>query len=114
MSRTKYNVSSILVQGMWYLVSPTKYNKLRSKFDTSPGGVVSCVTHHTSTVFLQQNETKQQTTDFFFSWTVRDAQDGGKAGDAGEMKRPVMIHRAMLGSLERMIAVLTEHYGGKW
>lgn len=32
----------------------------------------------------------------------------------GEMKRPVMIHRAMLGSLERMIAVLTEHYGGKW
>eukprot|EP00752_Nemacystus_decipiens_P007942 g7095.t1 len=38
----------------------------------------------------------------------------GKAGDAGEVKRPVMIHRAMLGSLERMIAVLTEHYGGKW
>ncbi|CAM9771059.1 unnamed protein product [Sphacelaria rigidula] len=30
------------------------------------------------------------------------------------MKRPVMVHRAMLGSLERMIAVLTEHYGGKW
>lgn len=30
------------------------------------------------------------------------------------VKRPVMIHRAMLGSLERMIAVLTEHYGGKW
>lgn len=39
---------------------------------------------------------------------------GGKAGEAGEVKRPVMIHRAMLGSLERMIAVLTEHYGGKW
>jgi threonyl-tRNA synthetase len=28
--------------------------------------------------------------------------------------RPVMVHRAMLGSLERMIAVLTEHYGGRW
>ena len=37
----------------------------------------------------------------------------GKA-EMGEMKRPVMIHRAMLGSVERMIAVLTEHYGGKW
>ena len=25
-----------------------------------------------------------------------------------------MIHRAMLGSVERMFAVLCEHYGGKW
>jgi len=28
--------------------------------------------------------------------------------------RPVVIHRAVLGSVERCIAVLTEHYGGKW
>jgi len=28
--------------------------------------------------------------------------------------RPVMIHRAILGSVERMIAILTEHYAGKW
>ena len=25
-----------------------------------------------------------------------------------------MVHRAMLGSVERMAAVLTEHWGGKW
>lgn len=25
-----------------------------------------------------------------------------------------MIHRAILGSVERMVAVLTENYGGKW
>ena len=25
-----------------------------------------------------------------------------------------MIHRAVLGSVERMIAILTEHYAGKW
>merc|ERR1711871_553012 len=31
-----------------------------------------------------------------------------------ETLRPVMIHRAMLGSVERMTAVLTEHWGGKW
>jgi len=31
-----------------------------------------------------------------------------------EFARPVMIHRAMLGSVERMFAVLCEHYGGKW
>ena len=28
-------------------------------------------------------------------------------------ERPVIIHRAILGSLERMIAILTEHYAGK-
>ena len=30
------------------------------------------------------------------------------------MERPVMVHRAMLGSVERMFAILTEHFGGKW
>jgi len=31
-----------------------------------------------------------------------------------EFARPVMVHRAMLGSVERMFAVLCEHFGGKW
>ncbi|KAJ8335006.1 hypothetical protein SKAU_G00406450 [Synaphobranchus kaupii] len=35
-------------------------------------------------------------------------------GADGEMYRPVMIHRAVLGSLERMIAILAENFGGKW
>jgi len=34
--------------------------------------------------------------------------------EKGEKKHPVMIHRAILGSVERMIAVLTESFGGKW
>merc|ERR1712223_165618 len=34
--------------------------------------------------------------------------------DKGEKQNPVMIHRAILGSVERMIAVLTENFGGKW
>lgn len=34
--------------------------------------------------------------------------------DSEERKRPVIIHRAILGSVERMIAVLTESCGGKW
>merc|ERR1711997_148239 len=29
-------------------------------------------------------------------------------------KRPVIIHRAILGSVERMFAVLLESYAGKW
>ncbi|XP_050165392.1 threonine--tRNA ligase 1, cytoplasmic-like isoform X2 [Myiozetetes cayanensis] len=36
----------------------------------------------------------------------------GKDGD--DKKRPVIIHRAILGSVERMIAILAENYGGKW
>ncbi|KAJ3393293.1 hypothetical protein HDU92_007854 [Lobulomyces angularis] len=32
----------------------------------------------------------------------------------GSLKRPVMIHRAILGSMERMIAILTENYNGKF
>jgi threonyl-tRNA synthetase len=30
----------------------------------------------------------------------------------GSRKRPVMIHRALLGSIERFVAVLVEHYAG--
>ncbi|KAM6943537.1 threonine--tRNA ligase 1, cytoplasmic [Xenentodon cancila] len=36
----------------------------------------------------------------------------GKDGD--DKDRPVIIHRAILGSVERMIAILTENYAGKW
>ncbi|KAJ1731312.1 hypothetical protein LPJ61_002596 [Coemansia biformis] len=35
-------------------------------------------------------------------------------GPDGKQHRPVMIHRAVLGSMERMLAVLIEHWGGKW
>jgi threonyl-tRNA synthetase len=31
-----------------------------------------------------------------------------------EYARPVIIHRAILGSVERMIAILTENFAGKW
>jgi threonyl-tRNA synthetase len=34
--------------------------------------------------------------------------------EKGDKKRPVIIHRAILGSVERMIAILCENYGGKW
>ncbi|XP_029430627.1 threonine--tRNA ligase 2, cytoplasmic-like isoform X2 [Rhinatrema bivittatum] len=34
--------------------------------------------------------------------------------DGDDKKRPVIIHRAILGSVERMIAILSENYGGKW
>lgn len=33
--------------------------------------------------------------------------------DAGERQRPVMLHRALFGSLERFTGILLEHYSGK-
>jgi threonyl-tRNA synthetase len=38
----------------------------------------------------------------------------GLKEEGKQFARPVMVHRAMLGSVERMFAVLCEHYGGKW
>jgi threonyl-tRNA synthetase len=32
--------------------------------------------------------------------------------DQGKIRQPIMIHRALLGSLERFFGVLIEHYGG--
>lgn len=34
--------------------------------------------------------------------------------EAGEKIRPVILHRAILGSIERQMAILTENCGGKW
>ncbi|XP_044086450.1 threonine--tRNA ligase 2, cytoplasmic [Neovison vison] len=34
--------------------------------------------------------------------------------DGDDKRNPVIIHRAVLGSVERMIAILSENYAGKW
>ena len=40
--------------------------------------------------------------------------DIGKKELTPGCSRPVMIHRAIYGSFERFIAILTEHFAGKW
>jgi threonyl-tRNA synthetase len=39
--------------------------------------------------------------------------DATYIGEDGEKHRPVMLHRAILGSFERFIGILIEHYAGK-
>ena len=34
--------------------------------------------------------------------------------EKGQKQRPIMIHRALLGSLERFLGILIEHYGGEF
>ena len=52
---------------------------------------------------------------FFSSWKARvTTLLFSNSGEGDEKQRPVIIHRAILGSVERMIAILTESFGGKW
>jgi threonyl-tRNA synthetase len=39
--------------------------------------------------------------------------DASYVGEDGDKHRPVMLHRAILGSFERFIGVLIEHYAGR-
>jgi len=39
--------------------------------------------------------------------------DANYVGEDGEKHRPVMLHRAILGSFERFLGVLIEHYAGR-
>ncbi len=39
--------------------------------------------------------------------------DAAYIGEDGEKHRPVMLHRAILGTFERFIGILIEHYAGK-
>lgn len=36
------------------------------------------------------------------------------SAEDGTKKRPVIIHRAILGSIERFVAIITENFAGKW
>lgn len=40
--------------------------------------------------------------------------DASYIGEDGKKHRPVMLHRAILGTFERFIAIFIEHYGGKF
>jgi len=49
---------------------------------------------------------KDEYDDEEFKWEEHHIKHG--------FRRPVIIHRAILGSVERFSAILIEHLGGKW
>lgn len=53
-----------------------------------------------------------QMTTVQFDWNLPERFDMSFVDSDGKEKRPYMIHRALLGSLERFFGVLIEHYGG--
>ncbi len=46
-------------------------------------------------------------------FVLPDRLDAEYVGDDGERRRPVMLHRAILGSLERWIGIIIEQYSGR-
>jgi len=49
-----------------------------------------------------------------FDFNLPERFDLNYTGEDGCDHRPYMVHRALLGSIERFFAVLVEHYGGKF
>lgn len=47
-----------------------------------------------------------------FDFNEPELFDMAYIGEDGQQHRPLMIHRALLGSVERFMGVLIEHYGG--
>lgn len=47
-----------------------------------------------------------------FDFNLPDRFDLTYVGEDGKQHRPYMIHRALLGSMERFMGMLVEHYGG--
>ena len=55
-----------------------------------------------------------QCTTIQFDFNLPDKFDMAYIGEDGKHHRPYMIHRALLGSMERFFAVLLEHCGGNY
>jgi threonyl-tRNA synthetase len=53
-----------------------------------------------------------QLTTIQFDFNLPERFDMTYVGEDGQEHRPYMVHRALLGSLERFFGVLVEHYGG--
>jgi threonyl-tRNA synthetase len=53
-----------------------------------------------------------QCTTIQFDFNLPERFDLAFVGDDGRERRPYMVHRALLGSMERFLGVLIEHYGG--
>jgi threonyl-tRNA synthetase len=55
-----------------------------------------------------------QMTTIQFDFNMSERFEMTFVGDDGQKHRPYMVHRALLGSMERFIGILIEHYEGKF
>lgn len=55
-----------------------------------------------------------QMTTIQFDFNLPERFDMYYIGEDGQKHRPYMVHRALLGSIERFVGILIEHYAGKF
>jgi threonyl-tRNA synthetase len=72
----------------------------------SSTGTLNALTEEERAKLKSEKYPKDELDEEEFVWQEHPVKNG--------FKRPVIIHRAILGSLERFIAILIEHLGGKW
>jgi threonyl-tRNA synthetase len=74
--------------------------------------------HQCGTVQLDFNLPQRFNLQYKTAVNFEKTDEEAPAVSEGELKpgyeRPVMVHRAILGSVERMTGILVEHFAGKW
>lgn len=78
--------------------------------------------HQTATIQLDFQLPKRFDLEYDVPAAAAEQQPGSEATGSADVKntapvaraRPVLIHRAVLGSVERLMALLIEHFDGKW
>lgn len=67
-----------------------------------------------ATIFEPSEENPMVSVDGYLKSRCVKGEEAKEILIESKKPRPVMIHRAILGSLERCIAILSEHWAGKW
>jgi len=74
--------------------------------------------HQCATIQLDFNLPERFRLSYIMSQQEKEAREaagkGGGVDGIAANARPVVVHRAILGSVERILAVLTEHWAGRW
>ncbi|GAA98628.1 uncharacterized protein L969DRAFT_88382 [Mixia osmundae IAM 14324] len=70
--------------------------------------------HQCSTIQLDFQLPSQFKLAFHNGKTPNTTEKVAEGALPADRERPVMIHRAIMGSVERFVAILTEHFAGRW
>lgn len=101
-------------EAMWKrATNALKYvlNKLKLKYDIDPGGGV----FYGPKIDIKVKDAlgrPWQCTTIQVDFNLPERFDINFINEKGKKERVIMLHRALLGSIERFIGVLIEHYGG--
>ena len=98
----------------WAMATETLHNVVEDSgmpFDVDEGGAVF-YGPKIDVKLIDALGREWQTTTIQFDFNLPERFDITYIGEDGQEHRPYMVHRALLGSMERFFGVLVEHYAG--